>query len=179
MPCYEAKIVDASGETVAPGGVGELWVRGAQVIKGYLNRPEATAESITDGWLHTGDIARLDEDEFIYIVDRAKDMLLRGGENIYCAEVEAALFEHDGIAECAVFGVPNERLGEEVGAAIVLSAEAETVSAEALRGFLADRIAQFKIPRYIWFRQEALPRNASGKYLKRELREHLDVADAL
>jgi acyl-CoA synthetase (AMP-forming)/AMP-acid ligase II len=108
------------GETLGPGEIGELLVRGAPVIRGYLNRPEATAETIVDGWLHTGDIAYIDEDGFIYIVDRAKDMVLRGGENVYCAEVENAIFSHDAVAECVVFAVPDERLGEEVGAAVYL-----------------------------------------------------------
>ncbi len=178
MPCYETRIVDAEGKVLASGEVGELCVRGAQVIKGYLNRPEATAETIEDGWLRTGDIARLDDDGFIYIVDRAKDMVLRGGENIYCAEVEAAIFAHDAVAECTVFGVPDDRLGEEVGAAVVTSATPGQLSADELREFLAARIAAFKIPRYVWFLEDALPRNASGKFLKRELRDRLDPADA-
>ncbi|MFN3216632.1 MAG: class I adenylate-forming enzyme family protein [Acidimicrobiales bacterium] len=178
MPCYEAKIVDAEGEALLVGGVGELWVKGAQVIKGYLNKPEATAETITDGWLHTGDIARMDDDGFIYIVDRAKDMVLRGGENVYCAEVEAAIFEHDAVAECTVFGVPDDRLGEEVAAAVVLAGSRHLLSADDLRAFLAERIAKYKIPRYIWFLDDGLPRNASGKFVKRELRDLLDVADA-
>ena len=117
MPNFEVKCVDDEGNELAPGEVGELWVRSAQVIAGYLNRPEATAETITDGWLHTGDVARIDEDGFVFIVDRAKDMVLRGGENVYCAEVETAIFDHDAVAECAVFGMPDDRLGEEVAAA--------------------------------------------------------------
>ncbi len=153
-------------------------MRGAQVIKGYLNRPEETAEAIQDGWLRTGDIARLDPDNFIYIVDRAKDMVLRGGENIFCAEVETAIFAHDAIAECAVFGVPDDRLGEEVGAAVVTAATPRQLSAEELRAFLRERLAAFKIPRYIWFLEDAIPRNASGKFVKRELRDRLDPADA-
>ena len=104
--------------------IGELCVRGAVVIKGYLNRPEATADAIRDGWFRTGDIARIDEDGFVFIVDRAKDMVLRGGENVYCSEVEAAIYEHRDIAEAAVFGVPDERLGEDVAAAVVLRAGA-------------------------------------------------------
>jgi len=179
MPTFEAKIVDSEGHELARGEVGELWVRGAQVIKGYLNLPEATAEAITDGWMHTGDIARLDSENFIYIVDRAKDMLLRGGENIFCAEVEAAIFEYDAVAECAVFGVPDDRLGEEVGVAIVPSRSTGPFEVEGLRSFLGERIAKFKIPRYVWIRDEALPRNASGKFMKRELRESLDVVDAV
>ncbi len=177
LPVFEGRVVDANGDDVAPGGAGELWVRGAQVIRGYLNRPEATAETITDGWLHTGDIATIDEDGFVAIVDRAKDMVLRGGENVYCAEVEAAIFDHAAVAECTVFGVPDDRLGEEVGAAVVV-AEGRTLDAEDLRAFVRERIAGFKVPRYIWLRTELLPRNASGKFLKRELRETLDPADA-
>ncbi len=177
MPVFEAKCVDDDGNEVPLGEIGELWVKGAQVIKGYINRPEATAESITDGWLHTGDVARLDEDGFIYIVDRKKDMVLRGGENIYCAEVEAAIFDHDDVAETTVFGVADDRLGEEVGAAVVL-AEGATLTADDLRAHLAPLIAKHKIPRYVWFMDENLPRNASGKFLKRELRDALDPATA-
>ena len=179
MPSFEAKVVDAEGKEVPSGEVGELWVRGAQVIKGYLNRSAATAETITEGWLHTGDIARIDAEGFIYIVDRAKDMVLRGGENIYCAEVEAAIFEHEAVAECAVFGVPDDRLGEEVGVAIVPTSSADAFDVDELRKLLGERIAKFKIPRYVWIREEALPRNASGKFLKRELRDSLDIEDAV
>jgi long-chain acyl-CoA synthetase len=177
MPVFDAKCVDEDGNEVAAGEVGELWVRGAQVIRGYLNRPDATAETITDGWLHTGDIARIDEDGFIFIVDRAKDMVLRGGENVYCAEVESAIFDHNEVAECAVFGVPDDRLGEEVGAAVVL-AEGSKLLPEEIRAHCAPQIARFKIPRYIWIASESLPRNASGKFLKKQLRAELDLADA-
>ncbi len=178
MPDFEVKCVTDDGETAAPGEAGELWVRGAQVIKGYLNRPEATAETITDGWLHTGDIARVDEDGFIFIVDRKKDMVLRGGENVYCAEVEAALYRHAAVAEVCVFGVPDERLGEEVGAAVVLR-EGQLADGIALRTHCADLIAKHKIPRYIWLRDEPLPRNASGKFLKRALRDGLPLNEAV
>ncbi len=177
MPCFETKVVDADGNEVLAGQPGELLVRGAQVIKGYLNRPDATRESIENGWLHTGDVARIDEDGFIFIVDRLKDMVLRGGENIYCAEVESALFEHPGVAECSVFGVPDDRLGEEVGVAVHLK-EGVSADADELRAHLRVLIAAPKIPRYIWFTSEALPRNASGKFLKRELRDSLALADA-
>ena len=177
MPCYETKIVDSDGNEVPKGQPGELVVRGAQVIKGYINRPEATAETIQNGWLHTGDVARIDEDGFLFIVDRIKDMVLRGGENIYCAEVEAALFEHPAVAECSVFGVPDDRLGEEVGVAVHLK-EGTSATAEELRAHLRALIAAPKIPRYIWFTDEALPRNASGKFLKRELRDTLPLAEA-
>ncbi|MAN46854.1 MAG: acyl--CoA ligase [Alphaproteobacteria bacterium] len=171
MPNFETKCVNEFGEAVPQGEVGELWVRGSSVIKGYINRPEATAESITDGWLHTGDIARIDKDGFIYIVDRKKDMVLRGGENVYCAEVESTLYRHPAVAECSVFGVPDDRLGEEVGAAVVLK-EGESLTAEDLRAHCAEIMAKHKVPRYIWF-LNALPRNASGKFIKRDLKEQL------
>jgi long-chain acyl-CoA synthetase len=176
-PDFEAKCVDDDGNTVPDGELGELWVRGAQVIKGYLNRPEATAESITDGWLHTGDVARIDEDGFLYIVDRKKDMLLRGGENVYCAEVEACVHRHPAIAECCVFGVPDQRLGEEVGAAVVLR-PGHSVSGDELRAHCEGLMARHKAPRYVWFLDEAIPRNASGKFLKRQLRETLKLEAA-
>lgn len=172
MPNFEAKCVDDEGNTVPQGELGELWVRGSSVIKGYINRPEATAESITDGWLHTGDVGRIDEHGFIYLVDRKKDMVLRGGENVYCAEVESAIYRHPAIAECCVFGVPDERLGEEVAAAIVLK-PGENLSEEALREHCLGIMAKHKVPRYFWFLDELLPRNASGKFLKREIRERL------
>lgn len=177
MPTFETRIVGDNGEVLPPGQPGELWVRGASVIRGYINRPEATAESITDGWLHTGDVAYLDEEGFIFLVDRKKDMVLRGGENIYCAEVEATLHLHDGVAECCVFGVPDDRLGEEVGAAIVLR-PGQSLDARALRDHCLALVAKHKAPRYIWILDTPLPRNASGKFLKRELRETLPVTDA-
>ncbi len=174
VPTLDAKLVDEAGEDLPPGPdtVGELCVRGAVVIKGYLNRPEATADAIRDGWFHTGDVARIDDDGFVYIVDRRKDMVLRGGENVYCSEVETAIYQHDDIAEAAVFGVPDERLGEEVGAAVVLRPGA-TLDADGLRAFLASRIAKHKIPAHVWFLDEQLPRNANGKFVKRELRARL------
>ena len=172
MPSFEVKCVDDDGATVPLGAVGELWVKGAPVIKGYINRPEATADSITDGWLHTGDVARIDEDGFIFIVDRKKDMVLRGGENVYCAEVEAAIHHHAAVAECCVFGVPDARLGEEVGVAVVVRS-GQAVTADELREHCLARISKHKAPRYVWFLDEAIPRNASGKFLKRHLRETL------
>jgi len=172
MPTFEARCVDDEGNFLPVGEMGELWVKGAPVIKGYLNRPEATADAIRDGWFNTGDIARIDEDGFIYIVDRAKDMVLRGGENVYCSEVETAIYHHDAVAEAAVFGIPDDRLGEEVAAAIVLHPGA-SLSEDELRAFLAERIAKHKIPAKVWFLTEQLPRNANGKFLKRELRKQL------
>lgn len=177
MPTFDVKVVGDDGQALPPGQPGELWVKGASVIKGYINRPEATAESITDGWLHTGDVAYLDKEGFIYLVDRKKDMVLRGGENIYCAEVESTLHQHPGVAECSVFGVPDARLGEEVAAAVVLR-PGEMLTPQALREHCATLIARHKIPRYIWILDQPLPRNANGKFLKRELRETLKTEEA-
>jgi len=172
VPTLEAKLVDEFDNEVPSGQPGELCVRGAIVIKGYLNRPEATADSIRDGWFHSGDIATIDEDGFVFIVDRIKDMVLRGGENVYCSEVEAAIYELDGVAEVAVFGVPDDRLGEIVGAAIVLTPGA-SMTEEQLVARLGEHVAKFKIPERVWFLNESLPRNANGKFVKRELKESL------
>ena len=178
MPAFESKVVNPdNGVEVPLGEAGELWVRGGHVIRGYLNREDATAETIVDGWLRTGDMAKKDEDDFIFIVDRIKDMVLRGGENIYCAEVESAIFDHEDVAECTVFGVEDERLGEEVGVAVLLKS-GTTTKADELRSHCASKLAKFKIPRYFWFMNEALPRNASGKFLKRELRDSLQIKDS-
>jgi long-chain acyl-CoA synthetase len=155
-----------------PDVVGELWVKGPNVVRGYWNKPAETAQSFTKGWLHTGDIARIDEEGFIHIVDRAKDMVIRGGENVYCVEVEDVLFEHPAVADCAVFGVPHPVLGEEVGAAVVLRPGA-TVTADDLTRYVRERLAAFKAPTTIWLRSEPLPRNPQGKVLKRELRDEL------
>jgi long-chain acyl-CoA synthetase len=157
---------------VGPGVTGELWIKGPNIVRGYYNKPEATAATFTRGWLHSGDIARIDEDGFVYIVDRAKDMVIRGGENVYSVEVEAALFEHPAVADVAVIGVPHDVLGEEVGAAVVLRPGAK-VTAEELTRHVRERLAGFKVPTHIWFRSEPLPRNPQGKVLKRELRDAL------
>jgi len=174
VPTLEGKLVDEDGNDLpaGPSTVGVLCVRGSVVIKGYLNREEATADSIRDGWLNTGDIARIDEDGFVYIVDRAKDMVIRGGENVYCSEVETVIYNHDAIAEACVFGIPEERLGEEVAAVIVLR-PGRSLTEKELQDFLSGTIAKHKIPTKIWFRDEPIPRNASGKFLKRELKKEL------
>lgn len=177
VPIFDVKCVDDNGNELPVGETGEICLRGPQVIKGYLNRPEDTAETIVDGWLHTGDIGFMDEDSFIYLVDRAKDMVLRGGENVYSSEVEVALHRHPEVAECAVFSVPDDRLGEEVGAAVCIRPGSD-LTAEALREFCKDKLAAFKVPRFIWIMDEALPRNASGKFLKRQLQTALLVDDA-
>ena len=155
-----------------PDRTGELWIRGPNVVRGYWNRPKDTAMTFTRGWLHTGDVARIDEEGFVHIVDRAKDIIIRGGENVYCVEVEAALYEHPAVADCAVIGVPHPVLGEEVGAVIVLRPGAD-VGADELARFVAERLAAFNVPSRFWFRAEPLPRNPAGKVLKRELRTEL------
>ena len=155
-----------------PGQVGELWARGPQVVKRYWNRPEATAETFVDGWLRTGDLARIDEEGFLYIVDRAKDMLIRGGENIYCLEVENALYEHPDVMDAAVVGLPHRTLGEEPAAAVHLRPGAHVTEAE-LRDLVRSKLAAFKTPVKIAFWPETLPRNANGKILKADVRTAL------
>src|SRR5262249_53124612 len=154
------------------GEVGEIWFRGPNLIRGYWNKPEATAETIQDGWLRSGDIGRIDDEGFVYVQDRAKDMVLRAGENVYCAEGEAAIYEHPDVYEAAVFGVPHERLGEEVAAAVVPK-PGRALDPHALRGFLAGKLAAFKIPTRVALHAEQLPRNPAGKILKRSLRDAL------
>src|SRR5438876_1873728 len=172
VPVVEVKVVDANGDPAPTGEVGELWIRGPNIVKGYWNKPEATAATFTDGWLHSGDVARLDDDGFVYIVDRAKDMLIRGGENVYCVEVEGALFEHPAVTDAAVIGVPHPVLGEEVGAVVVLKPGARA-TAEELQTHVRARLAGFKVPTQVWFRDEPLPRNPAGKILKRDLRDEV------
>jgi acyl-CoA synthetase (AMP-forming)/AMP-acid ligase II len=140
------------------------------VITGYWNRPRETAQTFVDGWLHTGDLARVDEEGYVFIVDRAKDMLIRGGENIYCAEVEAALYEHPAVDDVAVIGVPDDELGEQVGAVVRLKPGTSATGAE-LQAFLRGTLARFKIPVRFWFRDTELPRNPGGKILKTHLRK--------
>ena len=151
------------------GGVGELWVKGPNVVKGYWRNPDATAATFVDGWLRTGDIARLDDEGFCYILDRAKDMLIRGGENIYCIEVENALHEHPAVIDAALVAIPHHSLGEEPGAVVTLK-PGTAASEEELRAFVAERLAAFKVPVKILFSAEMLPRNPTGKILKSELK---------
>jgi long-chain acyl-CoA synthetase len=155
-----------------PDVVGELWVRGPNVVRGYWGRPEETASTFTRGWLHTGDLARLDDEGFLYIVDRAKDVIIRGGENVYSIVVEASLFEHPDVADCAVVGLTHPTLGEEVCAVIVLR-PGRRVDADEFARFLTTRIAHFEVPTRYFFRADPLPRNPQGKVLKRELRSSL------
>ena len=183
-PCYpvnEVAVVPEGYEGDDPGDdlprgpdvLGELWVRGPNVIRGYWNKPEATAKAFTkSGWLRTGDIAKIDEEGFIYIVDRAKDMIIRGGENVYSVIVEAAIFEHPDVQDCAVIGVPHPTLGEEVAAVVVLR-PGRVIEAEEISRHVAARLAKFEVPTKVFFRSEPLPRNPQGKLLKRELRDSL------
>lgn len=172
VPVCDLTVVGPGGEELPAGEVGELLIKGPNVIKGYWNRPDATAQAIVDGWLHSGDLARLDEEGFVYIVDRAKDMLIRGGENVYCAEVEAAIYEHPGVADAAVIGVPHDVLGEEVGA-VICPRPGAALTADELTEFLKERIAAFKVPAHVWFRDGELPRNPGGKILKTRLRAEI------
>jgi len=172
VPIVELRVTGENDVPLATGEVGEIWFRGPNLIRGYWNQPEATAETLVDGWLRSGDIGRIDEEGFIYVQDRAKDMVLRGGENIYCAEVEAALYEHEGVYEAAVFGLPHERLGEEVAAAVHPKA-GRTLDVAELREHVAARLAAFKVPSHIEITPTPLPRNPAGKFLKRELREDI------
>lgn len=168
LPAFEYRVVDDDGDDVMPGERGELWVRGASVIAGYLDGAGARVEPLDGGWLQTGDIVVIDDEGFVHIVDRKKDMILRGGENIACVEVEAVIYEMDGVAECAVFAIPDSRLGEVVGAAIFMD-NGFTTTPEAVAAHCAERLAAFKIPSDIWIVATRLPRNASGKILKRDV----------
>ncbi|MBI3769709.1 MAG: acyl--CoA ligase [Deltaproteobacteria bacterium] len=168
-PTGEVRIVGDGDETLPPSEVGELWYRGPIVVHGYWNKPQATAESFVDGWVKTGDLARVDEEGFVYIVDRAKDMLIRGGENIYCVEVENALYEHPAVMDAAVIGLPDRTLGEEPAAVVHLK-EGAAASEDELRHFVAQKLAAFKVPVKIVFLPETLPRNPNGKIMKKDLK---------
>jgi long-chain acyl-CoA synthetase len=168
-PVCDVKVVSEAGEELPTGEMGELWVRGPNVVKGYWHRPEATATSFTDGWFHTGDVGKIDEQGFIYLVDRLKDMIIRGGENIYCAEVEAALSGHPAVVSACVFGLPDEALGEQVAVAVQVG-PSDTVRAEELQAFVAKSLAAYKVPTKLWIRTEPLPTGATGKVLKKEVR---------
>ncbi|HEY6790694.1 MAG TPA: long-chain fatty acid--CoA ligase, partial [Trebonia sp.] len=152
---------------VTPGEIGEIAIRGHNVMKGYWNRPDATAAVTRDGWFRTGDLARLDEDGFYYIVDRKKDMIIRGGYNVYPREVEEVLYEHPAVLEAAVVGVPHPALGEEVGAAVSLR-PGMSATAEELREHVRQRVAAYKYPRHVWLVDE-LPKGPTGKVLKRAI----------
>jgi len=164
----EMRVVGADGAEVPRGEVGEIAIRGHNVMKGYWNRPEATAEVLDEeGWFRTGDIGRVDEDGYFFIVDRKKELVIRGGYNVYPREVEEVLYEHPAVREVAVIGVPHDDLGEEVAAAIALKAGAQATAGE-LRAFVKDRVAAYKYPRVVWLVDE-LPKGPTGKILKREI----------
>lgn len=171
-PVCDVKVVRADGSAAATGEIGEIWIYGPNVVKGYWNNPEATAGGFVDGWYRTGDVGRIDAEGFIYVLDRIKDMLIRGGENIYCVEVEAALFTHSAVLEAAVIGIPDRVLGEEVGAVVQLKPGMAT-TADELRAHAAGLLAAHKVPKRIEIRRDDFPRNASGKILKRQLRAEL------
>jgi long-chain acyl-CoA synthetase len=167
---FPAPVVDLRLEGVDPAtGVGELLIRGANVVQGYWNKPEATAQAFTDGWLHSGDLARIDDDGFTYVVDRAKDMINRGGENVYCVEVENALAAAPGVFEIAVVGVPDPVMGEKVGA-VVVPVPGTTLDVEAFMAHARAHLADFKVPQFVSVRSAVLPRNPGGKVLKPVLR---------
>jgi long-chain acyl-CoA synthetase len=169
-PTVEIRVVDEQGDDQPPGKRGEIWIKGPTVMnRGYWNRPEANAAALTGGWFHTGDIGYLDADGFVYLVDRAKDMIIRGGENVYCVEVENVLFDHPDVIDAAVVGVPHTTLGEEVKAVVQLREGAEA-DAEELRAFCRKHLADFKVPEYVEIRPDPLPRNPAGKVLKNLLR---------
>jgi long-chain acyl-CoA synthetase len=171
----EMRIVDEDGAEVPRGEVGEIVIRGHNIMKGYWNRPDATAEAIRDGWFHSGDLGREDEDGFFFVVDRKKDMIIRGGYNVYPREVEELLYEHPQIREAAVLGVPHPEWGEEVGAAVVLE-PGEELAPEEISAWVRERIAAYKYPRIVWFLEE-LPKGPTGKIVKREI-EVPTAADA-
>ncbi len=176
---FAAPVVDLDlADTDPDTGVGELLIRGQNVVAGYWNKPEQSAETFVDGWLHTGDLARIDDEGLVQIVDRMKDMVNRGGENVYCVEVENALVQHPDVFEVAVIGVPDAMMGEKVGA-VVVPRPGSTIDATGLRDFVGDLLADFKVPQFVAVRDEPLPRNPGGKVLKPQLRESTQWGDQL
>ncbi len=167
----EVRVVNAEGDDVQPGEVGEIVARGPNVMMGYWRMPEATSAAVVDGWMHTGDLATVDEENYIYIVDRSKDMIISGGENVYSVEVENALYTHPVVLECAVIGIPHDMWGEAVHAVVVCK-PGTNASEEELIAHVRTQIAGYKVPRSIEFRAEALPKSGAGKILKRDLREN-------
>lgn len=170
VPVAEARVVADDGSVLGDGAIGEIWIKGPNVVQGYWNKPDATAEAFTDGWFHTGDLGYRDSDGFYYVVDRKKDVVIRGGENVYCAEVEAVLFEHPDIADVAIVGLPHRELGEEV-TAVIEPKPGAILDTNDIQAFVAARLARFKVPSRIIASTEPLPRTATGKVLKRQLKE--------
>jgi long-chain acyl-CoA synthetase len=177
VPGVEMRVVDGDGNDVPQGEVGEILIKGPVVMKGYWNREDATAETIdSDGWLHSGDMATVDEDGFYFIVDRKKDMIIRGGFNVYPREIEEVLYEHPAVAEAAVVGVEHESLGEEVAAAVALK-QGEDATPDELRAYVKERVAAYKYPRLVWI-TESLPKGPTGKILKRDIEVPSEVAQS-
>jgi fatty-acyl-CoA synthase len=168
LPFTEARVADPEGHDVDPGGVGELLLRGESVMKGYWNKPAETAEALRDGWLHTGDLARVDADGYLTLVDRLKDMIITGGHNVYSVEVEAALAAHPDVADVAVVGRPHPDYGESI-VAVITPRDDASITLDDVRAFLRDRLTGYKIPHDVI--TGAVPRNPSGKILKHKLRE--------
>ena len=177
-PTVELRVVSETGRDVASGERGEVWIKGPTVMnRGYWRRPDANEVALTNGWFHTGDIGYIDHDGFLYLVDRAKDMIIRAGENVYCVEVENVLFDHPDVIDAAVVGVPHKTLGEEVKAVVQLKPGSSATEAE-IRAFCREHLADFKVPEYVEIRDEPLPRNPAGKVLKNVLaRRRLGVRD--
>ncbi len=175
VPVVDLAIVDPNGHEVPQGQTGEVLIKGPLIMPGYWNKPEATAETVIDGWLHTGDIGHLDEDGYLFITDRAKDMIIRGGENIYCVEIEQRLVDHPAVADAAVIGVPHHELGEEVKAVVQVQAD-HTLTEQEVKEWVGAVLANFKVPAYVELIQDKLPRNASGKLLKNVLRGEGEVS---
>src|ERR1700728_2508525 len=163
----QMRLVDNEDNEVPRGEVGEIVIRGPNVMKGYWQRPEATAEAIRDGWFHSGDLARVDEDGYYYIVDRKKDLIIRGGYNVYPRAIEEVFYEHPAVAEAAVIGIPHDSLGEDVGAAVALKPGA-TVTPEELRDYVKSQVAAYKYPRQVWILDQ-LPKGPTGKIQKRDI----------
>ena len=177
LPVIEIRIVDEQGVDVATGETGEVWIKGPHIMPGYWNKPEATAQSIFEGWLKTGDLGHVDDEGFLYITDRKKDMIIRGGENVYSVEIENRLVEHPDILDAAVLGVPHPTLGEEVKAVVEVPPGC-TLTASDVQAWVAETLANFKVPAYVEFTNDKLPRNASGKLLKNVLRGEGEVSFA-
>jgi acyl-CoA synthetase (AMP-forming)/AMP-acid ligase II len=177
MLLTEARVVNEAGEDVCANQVGEFIIRSEMMMKEYYKKPHETKETLRDGWLYTGDLAIIDEEGFITLVDRKKDMIISGGENIYSAEVEQALYQHSNILEAAVVGLPDELWGEKV-VAIVVSKDGEALDAEEIKAFCRNHLAKYKVPTEI-IQEKAIPRNASGKILKYQIREALQIGKSL